>query len=233
MLEPTDALTCGVCGGAAFTHRPVLWPALVSEWQLSPSEAAYVDRQQGTTCNRCGSNLRSIALANAIRAYLRQEGALREIAERRPPVSILEINQAGDLSAVLSRFEGHVLASYPEVDIHRLPYADGSFDLVVHSDTLEHVVNPIHALTACRRVLKRGGGLCFTVPIVVGRMTRSRSGLPLSYHGGPGTRADDYAVRTEFGADAWTLLMEAGFAAVTIHAVAYPAATAFLALKSK
>jgi SAM-dependent methyltransferase len=185
MLEPTDALTCGVCGGAAFTHRPVLWPALVSGWQLSPSEAAYVDRQQGTTCNRCGSNLRSIALANAITAYLRQEGALREVAERRPPVSILEINQAGDLSAVLSRFEGHVLALYPEVDIHRLPYADGSFDLVVHSDTMEHVVNPIHALTECRRVLKQGGGLCFTVPIVVGRMSRSRSGLPLSYHGGP------------------------------------------------
>ena len=232
MPEPTNALICGVCGGAAFTDRPVLWPALISEWRLSPSEAAYVDRQQGTTCNRCGANLRSIALANAIRAYLREQGALKDIAERRPPVSILEINQAGDLSPVLSRFEGHVLALYPEVDIHRLPYPDGSFDLVVHSDTLEHVVDPVHALAECRRVLRPGGGLCFTVPIIVGRMTRSRAGLPLSYHGGPGTRADDYAVQTEFGADAWTFLMEAGFAAVSIHAVAYPAATALLALKS-
>jgi len=231
MPEPTSALTCGVCSAAAFTDRPVLWPALISEWQLSPSEAAYVDRQQGTICNRCGANLRSIALANAIRAYLREQGALKDIAERRPPVSILEINQAGDLSPVLSRFEGHVLALYPEVDIHRLPYPDGSFDLVVHSDTLEHVVNSVHALAECRRVLRPGGGLCFTVPIIVGRLTRSRAGLPLSYHGGPGTRTDDYAVRTEFGADAWTYVMEAGFTSVAIHAVAYPAATAFLALK--
>jgi SAM-dependent methyltransferase len=232
MLEPTNALSCGVCGGVEFTDRRVLWPDLVTEWQLSPAEAAYVDRQQGATCNRCGSNLRSIALANAIRACFAEEGALKDIAERAPPISILEINQAGDLSPILSRFEGRVLAAYPEVDIHCLPYADGSFDLVVHSDTLEHVINPIFALTECRRVLKPGGGLCFTVPIIVGRMTRSRAGLPMSYHGGPGTRADDYAVRTEFGADAWTLLMDAGFAAVTIHAVAYPAATAFLAIRS-
>jgi len=224
-------MSCGVCGGAAFTDRPILWPSLISEWQLSPREVAYVDRQQGTTCNRCGSNLRSIALANAIKAYFGEEGALQDIAARGRSISILEINEAGHLSPILRRFDGHVLAAYPEVDIHRLPYTDGSFDLVVHSDTLEHVINPIHALAECRRVLKSGGGLCFTIPVIVGRMTRSRAGLPLSHHGGPGTIANDYAVRTEFGADAWTYLMEAGFTAVTIHAVAYPAATAFLALK--
>ena len=81
-------------------------------------------------------------------------------------------------------------------------------------------------------MLKPGGGLCFTVPVIVGRMTRDRTGLPMSYHGNPATAADDYAVRTEFGADAWTYLMEAGFTSVTIHAFAYPAATAFLASKS-
>ncbi len=54
----------------------------------------------------------------------------------------------------------------------------------------------------------------------------------MSYHGNPATSADDFAVRTEFGDDAWTYLMEAGFTTVSIHAVAYPAATAFLTLKS-
>jgi SAM-dependent methyltransferase len=232
MLEPSIAVSCGICGGAAFTHRRIAWPNLISEWQLSPHEVAYIDRQQGTTCNGCGSNLRSIALANAIGAFFGDQGTLQEIAERGTPASILEINEAGHLGPILRRFTGHVLASYPEVDIHRLPYADGSVDLIVHSDTLEHVINPVHALTECRRVLKTGGGLCFTVPIIVGRMTRDRTGLPMSYHGNPATSADDYAVRTEFGADAWTYLMEAGFTTVSIHAVAYPAATAFLALKS-
>ena len=225
-------LICGVCGGAEFSEREVLWPSLVAEWQLSPIEVSYIDRQQGTTCNACGANLRSIALANAIRASFQDKRYLREIAEGETSKSILEINEAGSLGSLLRRFKGHVLAAYPEVDMHRLPYSDGSFDLVVHSDTLEHVDNPVHALAECRRVLKTGGALCFTIPIIVGRMSRSRVGLEKSYHGNPATSSDDFVVHTEFGADAWTYLMEAGFTTISIHAVHYPAATAFLAVKS-
>jgi ubiquinone/menaquinone biosynthesis C-methylase UbiE len=144
-------------------------------------------------------------------------------------LEILEINEAGMLSPMLRNFPRYVFGAYPEVDIHRLPYKDDSFDLVVHSDTLEHVIDPVHALTECRRVLKPGGALCFTVPIVVGRMSRSRAGLPKSRHGASTTTADDFVVQTEFGADAWGYVMEAGFAEVQIHAVEYPAALAFLA----
>jgi len=56
--------------------------------------------------------------------------------------------------------------------------------------------------------------------------------LPTPSEPSSATKARCYAVRTEFGTDAWTYLMEAGFTTVSIHAVAYPAATAFLALKS-
>jgi SAM-dependent methyltransferase len=231
VVEQLNELVCGVCGGTEFSDRPVLWPNLITEWQLSPVEVDYVDRQQGTTCNKCGSNLRSVALANAIRAQFRSERMLREIVERGAFQSVLEINEAGSLSSILRRFSGHVLASYPEVDIHCLPYGDASFDLVVHSDTLEHVDNPVHALVECRRVLKLGGALCFTIPIIVGRMSRNRAGLEKSYHGNPAAPSDDFAVRTEFGADAWTYLMEAGFSIVSIHAVGYPAATAFRGIK--
>jgi ubiquinone/menaquinone biosynthesis C-methylase UbiE len=156
---------------------------------------------------------------------------LREIVERGAFQSVLEINEAGSLSSILRRFSGHVLAAYPDVDIHCLPYGDASFDLVVHSDTLEHVDNPVHALAECHRVLKPGGALCFTIPIIVARMSRNRAGLAKSHHGNPAAPSDDFAVRTEFGADAWTYLMEAGFSTISIHAVGYPAATAFRALK--
>ena len=113
--------------------------------------------------------------------------------------------------------------------MHNIPHANGTFDVVIHSDTLEHVPNPIHALSECRRVLKPTGALCFTVPVIVKRMSRSRDGLPKSHHGVSETATDDYAVQTEFGADAWTYLIEAGFSEITIHTFEYPAGIAFLA----
>ena len=227
----TSAIPCGLCGGTVFSGQKVLWPGLINEWQLSPAEAAYVDRQQGEQCTQCGANLRSIALANAIRAHLSTDEVLirAALSEEAKEIAILEINEAGMLTPVLKKFGRYVFGAYPEVDMHALPFESGTFDLVVHSDTLEHVSNPVHALTECRRVLKPGGALCFTVPVIVGRMTRTREGLPKSYHGGAATRADDFSVATEFGADAWTYVLEAGFTDVSIHTFAYPAATAFLA----
>ena len=144
-------------------------------------------------------------------------------------LTVLEVNEAGTLSPLLARMPGHVLAEYPDVDMQAMPYEDATFDLVVHSDTLEHVPDPRAALRECHRVLRPGGALCFTIPTIVGRMTRSRAGLPPSFHGDPSQRAGDWAVQTEFGADAWTYVIEAGFTAVTVLTVDYPSATALLA----
>lgn len=45
-----------------------------------------------------------------------------------------------------------------------LPFADESFDLVVCKDVFEHLLNPLHALRAIRRVLKPNGYLLLHVP---------------------------------------------------------------------
>ncbi len=224
-------LTCTVCGSSTFIHHPVLWDSLITDWQLSPDEVDYVNRQQGTHCTSCGANLRSIVLADPIRMVVGTADTLMEYA-RTPAaqsIAILEINEAGSLSPTLHCMSGHVLARFPQVDIHAMPFEDQTFDLVVHSDTLEHVVNPIHALTECRRVMKSGGALCFTVPTVVGRLSRTREGLPKSYHGSPETERDDYAVQSEFGADVWTYIIQAGFTSLSINTVQYPSAIAFTA----
>jgi SAM-dependent methyltransferase len=224
-------MQCSVCGGTTFTSHNVLWEGLINEWQLSQEEITYIDRQQGEICDGCGSNLRSIALGNAVRAYLGTADLLQDVvcsvAGRN--LSILELNEAGKLTPFLKQFEGYKFAAYPEVDIHAMPYSSGTFDIIIHSDTLEHISNPIHGLAECRRVLKLGGALCFTVPIIVGRMSRDRTGLATSYHGDPSTASDDLVVQTEFGADAWTYPMRAGFTDVSMHAVAYPAAIAMVA----
>jgi SAM-dependent methyltransferase len=209
-----NLVICSVCGGCEFTELSILSEKLVSDWQLTPEEHDYIDRQQGTRCADCGANLRSIALADAIHAALDNDAH-----------AVLEINEAGSLSPMLRLFSGHILATYPEIDMQALPYKDDSFDLVVHSDTLEHVADPIQALKECRRVLRQGAPLCFTVPTIVGRLSRSRSGLPDSYHG------DDFLVHTEFGADVWTYVLRAGFSAVSINAVDYPTALAITARK--
>lgn len=225
-------MICSVCGGTEFFDRAVLWNALCREWQISPAERTYVDRQQGTCCTSCGSNLRSIVLARAILTATRANGTLQSWVQspKTLHLRLLELNGAGTLSSALTKLPHHAAADYPSTDMHALPYADSSFDLVVHSDSLEHVPNPVHALAECRRVLKPGGILAFTVPVIVGRMTRDRTGLPPSYHGDPAAAAPDYIVATEYGADMWTHVVLAGFDAVQIHTLAYPAATAMTAV---
>jgi SAM-dependent methyltransferase len=224
---------CSICGGRSFTEQTVLWDDLVAQWQLSPSERAYVDRQQGTKCKNCGANLRSIALANAIRNALGTRLTLEQfiLTDAANVLSVLEINEAGTLTPTLRKLRGHCLAMYPDVDMHAMPYTDGQFDLVLHSDTLEHVSRPVRALAECRRVLRLGGWLCFTVPTIVGRLTRSRAGLEKSFHGNPEIPSDDFLVHTEFGADMWTAVIKGGFSDVTINTVEFPAALAISATR--
>jgi ubiquinone/menaquinone biosynthesis C-methylase UbiE len=145
---------------------------------------------------------------------------------------ILEINEAGNLTNNLKLFKNYTFGTYPKLDIHAIPYPNDTFDLVIHSDTLEHVPHPIHGLKECLRVLKPGGALCFTIPIVISRLTRNRTGLRGSFHGNSKTDANDFSVQTEYGADFWTQLIDAGFDNVTLHTYEYPSGISILARKS-
>jgi SAM-dependent methyltransferase len=230
--EMTDVETfppCAVCGASEFQPRQVLWQALIDEWELRPDEAAYVDTQQGTVCRGCGSNVRSIALAAALCRSARFNGTLDAWIASSPRLSLLEINEAGTLHARLRQLPGHAFGAWPDVDLQALCFADGTFDRIVHSDTLEHVPDPLAALRQMHRVLRPDGAAVFTVPIIVARMTRSRTGLAPSYHGDPANATPDLLVHTEFGADAWALVLAAGFAACEFVAYAPPAGIAIIA----
>ena len=221
-------MNCHVCGSSEFSYTRVLWKELIEEWQLAEYEVDYINRQQGLPCKRCGSNLRSVALAKAITNSYHYEGILSEFIDtpRAKGLKLLEINPAGGLTSILMPLEGHKLVSYPDYDMTKLAIESASFDLVVHSDTLEHVEYPITALSECRRVLSSGGRCIFTVPVVVDRLTRSRAGLKPCYHGSQGETGSDFLVRTEFGSDVWKYVVEAGFQSSTFHCVDYPAGIA-------
>jgi SAM-dependent methyltransferase len=221
---------CPVCGCTELRFRSVLWRELIDQWRLSPEEVEYIARQQGLHCARCGNSLRTMALAVAIMRCYSYAGSFQSFLEypEVQQLKVLELNEAGELTRQLARLPNRLLGMYPEVDMMQLPYDDASFDLVVHSDTLEHVPHPIRGLSECRRVLRPGGYCAFTVPIVVGRLTAGRAGLPPSYHGNPAAPQADFAVQTEYGCDAWSHVIQADFAECRIISLEYPAAQAMI-----
>lgn len=208
-----------------FTDMEVLWPELVAEWELSAEEVTYVNRQQGTKCAECGTSLRGCALGSAINAFLGLAAPLREL--RAENIRVLDLNGCHGVSGALANLPKYQRHDYPQIDMRAMPFLDRAFDLVVHSDTLEHIEDPGQALRECLRVTAPGGAVIFTVPMIVGRLSRGRDGLPLSFHGAPSfSGREDFAVRTEFGADFWTYALQAGASSVAISTVEFPSAQA-------
>lgn len=224
---------CVCCGSADLAFTSVLWEGLIQEWELNETEADYIDRQQGLHCQTCCTNLRSMALAQALMVSQGFRGHFAEFVRQPSAQSLrcLELNPAGSLTQFLTQLPRHTLKSYPEVDMMALDWADASFDIVCHSDTLEHIAAPVKALAECYRVLKPGGILAFTVPIVVDRLTRSRQGLLPSYHGDPTAAQSDFLVYTEYGSDVWQQVLQAGFPECRLISLEYPAALALVAVK--
>ncbi len=227
--------TCICCGSTSIHYRPILWEKLIEDWKLSEYESEYVNRQQGVYCKRCKVNLRGMAIAYGMMRYANYNGDFNDFVRTRKLQSkkILEINEAAWLTQYFIKIPGHVLANFPDVDMQKLPYGNNIFDMVVHSDTLEHVPDPLTGLKECHRVLIPGGYCIFTVPMVIDRPTRARAGLPPSYHGSKDKSSNDYIVHTEFGGDAWKMAVQAGFTEVRIYSLEYPAAQCFLCVKEK
>lgn len=231
-MSRVERLTkCPVCGANDFSSVDVLWPDLIDAWQLSPKEVAYVNRQQGHYCARCSNNLRAMGLAAAIMEEFGFDGTFLEFCAGAGTLRVLEINRAGHLTQCFSRMPSHKLVEYPEFDMQCLALESDTFDLVVHSDTLEHVPDPVQGLSECQRVLRQGGKCIFTVPIIVDRLTRSREGLRASFHGDSGIEAEDQRVYSEFGCDLWKDVLRAGFRSSAFVAFEYPAALTIVATK--
>jgi SAM-dependent methyltransferase len=226
---------CPVCGSDRFTNEPVLWPELIEQWELSPEEVAYIDLQQGFCCAACENNLRTMTLAAAMTKAFGFDGSLKDFCRNDPGIrqlTVIEINPAKNLSPFLQALPKHALHSFPQLDMQQMSFADSSIDVILHSDTLEHVPDSKTALEESRRVLKPGGHLFYTIPIVIGRLTRTRRGLPPSHHGRRGLNRDDCIVQKEYGADFWCEIFEAGFREISLTSLIFPASVAIHAIKT-
>jgi SAM-dependent methyltransferase len=69
-------------------------------------------------------------------------------------------------------------------DASELPFADGSFDVVVISEVLEHLFDPLGAAREVRRVLRANGDLLVTVPNVAHWRVRADMAILGRWHPG-------------------------------------------------
>lgn len=212
---------CAVCGSdARFVRNSWVLPGDLA--RVAPE--GFVDRES-QFCSTCGSSLRVRMLADVLLAHYADEA--RSIArlveeDHFRAFDIAELNAVGRMHAQLARLPRLEYAEYPEQDIQALSYPDASFDLLLTSETLEHVSDFQRALSETRRVLRAGGRHIFTVPVDPRlARTRSRVGLPPVHHGRGGgpfalvTRRNDMLAHTDFGLDLPDILRDAGFDAET------------------
>jgi SAM-dependent methyltransferase len=233
---------CTVCGrfGPMLYRRRIIPRRLEELWGISPRQAAAFAQKESCYCTHCGANLRCRRIARVV---------LDLYPVGNPPVSarsivnwvdhaetqalrLAEINRIQGLHDLLSRLPGFAGSDYRpgaapglvvdgtrSEDLTKLTYPDASFDLVLTSETLEHVPDLGAALGEVRRVLAPGGRHIFTVPV----LPEAPSTFPRALLRPDGTIEDlalrishpggdwGYPVFTEFGADLPDLLRRAGF----------------------
>lgn len=227
-----DKNLCIVCGNSnnKWKFKKIISDNLANSWQLTKELRLKFDLRESQFCPNCGNSSRTRLLAHAIiqtmpfgKINLFKEWAAKA---NRESIIIAEINACGKLHPILAKYKNVLYSEYkssrflarvinnlkmiPNEDITNLSYPDKTFDLVIHSEVLEHVYNISKAFEECRRILKPNGICLFTIPIINNRKTvqctdiNKKTGeiinikLP-TFHGLDNRK--DYMVWWEFGYD--------------------------------
>jgi SAM-dependent methyltransferase len=184
----------------------------------------------GVRCVRCAASAIHLVIGWAIRDHVPDlaDRDACELSARGPLAGFLE--RSAKSVALSEYFEGAAPGSYRDgircEDVQRLTYADASFDLVTHTEVLEHVPDDARAFAELHRVLKPGGTMLFTVPLYGGHPTveraRLRGGtiehlLEPAYHIDP-LRGEGILAFRDYGLDILERLSAAGFAEASIVA---------------
>lgn len=190
----------------------------------------------GVRCARCTAAEIHLALGRALRELVPDVRTLDvcEFSARGPLVEHLR-RHARSL-AVSEYFAdvapGRSVGGVRCEDMQQLSYADASFDLLTHTEVLEHVPDDARALGELHRVMRRGGRMLFSVPLH-GEVTVERAHLvdgivvhrlPPAYHADPQRPDTGVLAFRDYGADLLDRLRAAGFADVRLHTVRSPLA---------
>jgi len=200
-------------------------------------------------CRRCGATNRQRQLARVactVAAAL-TGGRIRSLARlARTDLAVFNTEASGAVHeqlASMRRYEaseylgpehepGAVVDGRQHQDLRRLSFADGSFDLVLSSDVLEHVAEPYDAHREIRRVLRPDGHHVFTVPFhltlyrdevraEVGPDGEPRFLADPIYHGDPIRPGEGVLVYTIFSLEMLGRLADVGFS-TTMYRLSEP-----------
>jgi SAM-dependent methyltransferase len=187
------------------------------------------NEETGVRCIGCGASAVHRALAQALRRHVRDLAGCDccELSARGPWAALLSRRAR---SVALSEYFADLPSGAQRdgvrcEDVQRLSYADASFDLVTHTEVLEHVPDDAAALAQLHRVLRPGGLLLFTVPLHGGKTlerARFRAGViehiePAVYHGDPARGGSPVLAFRDYGDDIVARLRAAGFAEAWIE----------------
>ena len=230
---------CFSCGAISrmYFNPWVINKRTLSDWGNSDTAHEYLVRES-SFCSGCGASFRVRRISEVLlqRMCKRNHGFLNECLHSAEfnNLSILQLNEiggAGSLQETLGKAHnvtttfyntkyrfGEVINGYSNQDMSNLTFEDESFDLVLHSEVLEHVPDFRRAHSESIRVLKSGGELIFTVPVQLhsdktfSRFTLDSLGglilkAPFIWHGWAGgpfsilPKREDYLELHSFGAD--------------------------------
>jgi len=221
-------IVCG-CHSSFRFDATIITPQLQKAWGISDNVVEAFNRKESMFCSSCGSSLRIRRLGAVLMQTLAEISGissksfvelLRNEEFRR--LRVAEINACGALHLYL---EDHPNLYYSEwlsdakpgevhdgvrcEDLQCLTYPDNYFDIILTSETLEHLPDPDRAWREIYRTLKGGGCHIFTIPIVPSQRDtiqrarivggRREDLLEPAYHSPWGR--EDVFVYTDFGTD--------------------------------
>src|SRR5262245_35010753 len=183
---------CVVCGHHSIFRfdSSIITPQLQNAWGISDSLVEAFNRKESMFCSTCGSSLRIRRLAAVLMQTFAENTGVScqsfvELSrnEEFQKLRIAEINACGTLHSYLKDHPnlyysewvshikpGEVRDGVRYEDLQCLTYPNESFDIILTSETLEHVPDPDRAWCEIYRTLKSGGYHIFTIPVVPSQM---------------------------------------------------------------